>query len=328
VLTLIASLGYSARTAVAGAFGASDLKPTARQAAIVAQAMDVFVSYAETLAPHLAADGESQGLRDLRERVPCESQGLRDLRERVPCDSQGLLPREIKRRIAGSIEASLDLASVGGDRALIARARSALGRSSRERQNALALVEAVLPQRTSARLIGLADVIDGRAAPREAEPAPLEGWLEKCRLYDARALPSVDPMRSVLDKVLVLRNVELLQALSAEELYPVAEIALTETFAPGETIVTQGEAAEELFVVMSGECEVVRDGVVVSTMSGGQAFGELSVLDGEPRAATVRAKTAAELLRIPRLEFEALLDESPELAKGVIVALLGYIRRK
>jgi CRP/FNR family transcriptional regulator/CRP/FNR family cyclic AMP-dependent transcriptional regulator len=135
-------------------------------------------------------------------------------------------------------------------------------------------------------------------------------------------------MRSVLDKVLVLRSVELFQALSAEELYPVAEIALTESFAPSETIVEQGEAAEDLFVVIDGECEVLKDGAVVSTMSGGQAFGELSVLDAEPRAATVRAKTPAELLRIPRSEFEALLDESPELAKGVIRALLGYVRRK
>jgi hypothetical protein len=308
VLPMIGSLGHRARVAVARAFGAAAMRPTAAHASLATSAMEMFVSYGERLTPHLPPPAP-------------------------PSDAnpRGLLTHEISRRIAASIEASLDLASVGGDRALIARARSALGRQGKDRQNALALVEAVLPPTLAARLVGLADVVDGRAdAPGTAdvERRPLDGWLEMCRLHDERKLPSVDPMSSVLDRVLVLRNVELFQSLSAEELYPVAEIALTESYAPGEEIVQQGAAAEDLFVVIDGECDIIKDDAVIASISAGKAFGELSVLDGEPRAATVRAKAPAELLRIPRSEFEALLDESPELAKGVIKALLAYVRRK
>jgi CRP-like cAMP-binding protein len=52
----------------------------------------------------------------------------------------------------------------------------------------------------------------------------------------------------------------------------------------------------------------------------------MALLDGAPRAATVEATTDAEVLRVPRSEFEALLDESPELSRGVIRMLLGYLR--
>ena len=310
VLPMIGALGYRARVAVARAFGAAGIRPTAKQAELVETATVTFVAYAESLLPHFAALGDRASLPRNSER--------------------GLLRREIAGRIAGSIEAALDLTSVGGDRALIARARAALSRSGRDRQNALALVEAVLPSSLGERIIALADAADGRSRnlASSLEKHPLDGWLEKCRLYDARELPSGDSMQSVLDKVLVLRNVELFQTLSAEELYPVAEIAITESYGPGDVIVSQGDAAEDLYAVLDGECEILKDGAVVSTIGEGEAFGELSVLDGEPRGATVRAKTQAELLRIARSEFEALLDESPELAKGVIKALLVYVRRK
>ncbi|HSN97771.1 MAG TPA: cyclic nucleotide-binding domain-containing protein, partial [Candidatus Nanopelagicales bacterium] len=55
-------------------------------------------------------------------------------------------------------------------------------------------------------------------------------------------------------------------------------------------------------------------------------FGEVALLDGAPRAATVKAMSEGKVLRIPRAEFEALLDESPELSRGVIRTLLGHLR--
>ena len=71
---------------------------------------------------------------------------------------------------------------------------------------------------------------------------------------------------------------------------------------------------------------VIRDGRPLGELARGGTFGELSLLDGSPRAATVEAVTDARLLRIPRGEFEALLDESPELARGLIRMLLGHLR--
>jgi hypothetical protein len=300
---MIGALGHRARASVAHAFGAARIAVSDEQARLVETSMETFIAYGEALAPHLGDLADARG--------------------------EGLLGSELARRIDASIEAVLDLASVVRDRSLITRARAALQRAGRDRQNALALLETILPSSLGRRLIALVDATDG-ASERpgaEGERVPLDGWLLRCRLFDRGELPSSDPMRSVLDRVLVLRNVELFRALSAEELYPVAEIARAESFEPGDEIVRQGEPSDDLFVIVEGTCEARKDGEVVSELPPGKAFGELGVLDGSPRAATVVAKTPATLLSIARQEFEALLDESPELAKGVIKALLVYARR-
>ena len=135
-------------------------------------------------------------------------------------------------------------------------------------------------------------------------------------------------MSTVLDRVVLLKQVGLFGALSGEELYPVAEIASLETRSPGEEVVTQGAPSDALYVVVDGTLEVFIDGEKKNTLAAKQTFGELGVLDASPRAATVIACSQCELLRVPREELEALLDESPELAKAIIRTLLGYIRRQ
>ena len=135
-------------------------------------------------------------------------------------------------------------------------------------------------------------------------------------------------MRAVLDRLMILRESSLFTGLSGEELYPVGEIAQITMFSPGNTVVREGDPGDALFVVARGTLRVVRDGKAVGELGRGGTFGEMALLDGAPRAATVEAVTDAELLRVPRGEFEALLDESPELARGVIRTLLGHIRAR
>jgi CRP-like cAMP-binding protein len=118
----------------------------------------------------------------------------------------------------------------------------------------------------------------------------------------------------------------LFTGLSGEDLYPVAEIAERITRAAGEVVFSQGDPGDALFVMVSGSLAVMRDGAKLRELGRGAAFGELALLDGAPRSATIEAVTDAELLRIPRDEFEALLDESPELARGVIRTLIGHLR--
>ena len=76
----------------------------------------------------------------------------------------------------------------------------------------------------------------------------------------------------------------------------------------------------------TGLLRVVKDGRPLRELTRGAVFGEVALLDGAPRAATVEAVTDAEVLRVPRSEFEGLLDESPEIARAVIRMLLGYLR--
>ena len=62
----------------------------------------------------------------------------------------------------------------------------------------------------------------------------------------------------------------------------------------------EGDEGDKMYVIRSGEVEIVRDGQVVETLSPGGIFGEMALIDGSPRAATARAKTACEVAPIPR----------------------------
>ena len=186
----------------------------------------------------------------------------------------------------------------------------------------------MLPQGIAGRTVALLELRgDGgaRASPLGARPA-FDGWLEKCRKFDAGELGSDDPMSTVLEKLVVLREAPLFAGLSGEELYPVGEIAQRVALAPGDAVVRQGDPGDALFVVASGTLRVVKDGHPLRELARGAVFGEVALLDGAPRAATVEALTDAEVLRVPRSEFEGLLDESPEIARAVIRMLLGYLR--
>jgi CRP-like cAMP-binding protein len=99
--------------------------------------------------------------------------------------------------------------------------------------------------------------------------------------------------------------------------------------AAGAVIVTSGDPAEELFVIVDGEVEVVgadTDEVErrLGVLRPGQFFGEVGLLHDTPRNATVRALGPVRLLRLPRAAFERTLTEAPETAR----TLMALARRR
>lgn len=245
----------------------------------------------------------------------------------APGDAAGaLFAREVRLRIDASAVCAVDLASVLGERARIAKARSALARTQRSRADALELLEEVLPRRFARRTLALLE-LDGAhpSAPPDSPRAPLDPWLDACRRYDAGELSS-DAVASLLDKVVVLGESSLFDGMTSEELYPVGEIAEVVDLAAGETAVRQGDPGDALYVVEGGTLEVKQDGRKLKEVGRGAVFGEMALLDGSPRSASVVALTAARLLRIPRAEFDALLDEYPAIARGIIRTLILHLR--
>jgi putative peptide zinc metalloprotease protein len=77
--------------------------------------------------------------------------------------------------------------------------------------------------------------------------------------------------------------------------------------APGDEVVRQGEPGEHFYAVATGQFEVIKDGQAVGTVKAGGFFGELALLHDKPRAATVRALTAARLFRLDREAFDGLV---------------------
>lgn len=91
----------------------------------------------------------------------------------------------------------------------------------------------------------------------------------------------------------------ILKRLTMDEFVDLLEIMDVIRVKKGRSIIEQGDAGEDIFIVLSGSLEVVRDGELVSTMNPGDVFGELGFFFHDHRSATVRAIRNCELARIP-----------------------------
>jgi HEAT repeat protein len=151
------------------------------------------------------------------------------------------------------------------------------------------------------------------------------------RTLDGGASMQTLPTISLMERVLFLRRVPLFADLQPAELKQVASIAQERLFSDGEAICRQGEAGEEMFIVISGEARVV-----VETEGGqsrdlarrrpGEVVGEMAIITQEPRMASVLAAGPVRLLSIDRRSFEGMLRERPETGLAVMRVLSQRLR--
>jgi CRP-like cAMP-binding protein len=123
-----------------------------------------------------------------------------------------------------------------------------------------------------------------------------------------------------------LSQVSLFAACSKKDLKAIAKAADELTIDDERDLVTQGEVGKEAFIIVEGSAAVTRGGRRVATLGPGEHFGELSLLDGGPRTATVTAETPMRLLVIGQREFHWLLDEVPGLATKIMRSMAARIR--
>lgn len=111
------------------------------------------------------------------------------------------------------------------------------------------------------------------------------------------------------------------------ELGRLATVAEEIDVTAGHDLCVQGERGTWAFVLVDVGAEVVVDGAVVATLEPGELCGELSLLDGGARAATLRTTAAGTVLLIERDPFVELLGSSPHLIGAVLVALGARLRQ-
>jgi CRP/FNR family transcriptional regulator, cyclic AMP receptor protein len=115
-----------------------------------------------------------------------------------------------------------------------------------------------------------------------------------------------------------------------EILVELAKLGETRTWEPGTAVVTEGDVADSLYIIHSGELRAVVAGdggrmVELNTLGAGEIFGEL-MLSGERRAATVEVTLRAQLTRVTRAEVERVLASRPDLAFHLIQRLGQRVR--
>ena len=121
-----------------------------------------------------------------------------------------------------------------------------------------------------------------------------------------------------------IQTIEMFGELNKKERRCVARLMTTVKVKAGTDLMVEGEPGREFLIVLEGEATVHRGGKTIATVGTGDFLGELSVIAGVPRTATVTADTDMSLSVLSRREFMGLLDEQPRIGTKV---LIGTVKR-
>lgn len=135
-----------------------------------------------------------------------------------------------------------------------------------------------------------------------------------------------------MDRFDLIRSVPIFSELEDTALNKIVDIGLKRKYTKNSIIFLEDEAGAILFIISSGKVKVVRtddDGkeVILSILGQGDFFGEMALLDGLPRSATVVALDESELFIIHRREFLGLIENSPQVATSLLRELTRRLRK-
>ena len=133
-------------------------------------------------------------------------------------------------------------------------------------------------------------------------------------------------MITTVEKVLFLKSIDLFRALPSEELAQIAEIAEEQPLGAGDPVFGEGEPGDALYLIVEGKVKVHKGDKQLVQLGLRDVFGEMAVLDSEPRSASVTVLEDAVLLKIGRDDFRDILSERPEIAMGVMKVLTRRLR--
>lgn len=134
-----------------------------------------------------------------------------------------------------------------------------------------------------------------------------------------------------MDKVELLRNVELFSDLKEREIKSLAEFCVKRLFEKGQPLVKQGDSGLGLYILVSGKVKIVKktstgEELEIAVLGPGDFFGEMTVLDSSPRSANVIALEDTDCLLLTAWEFKARLEEHPEMALKVLPVVVKRFR--
>ena len=129
----------------------------------------------------------------------------------------------------------------------------------------------------------------------------------------------------------LLARVPLLAGLEATELERIAQVSVPRGFPKGARVFHEGDESDACYIIRSGEVRVTREhsdgrAIALATLGPGEIVGELAMLDGEVRSASVEALTDVELLAVAARDMRGLLERNPEITAKLVVALTRRVR--
>jgi CRP/FNR family cyclic AMP-dependent transcriptional regulator len=126
-------------------------------------------------------------------------------------------------------------------------------------------------------------------------------------------------------KVELIKRVPLFGGLSKRELDGVAGIADELAIAEGKELTHEGAAGHEFLVLVEGAADVRRKGRKVNTLGSGDFLGEIALVTGRPRTATVTTTAASQMLVMTARDFKALLRRTPSIQLKILEAIASRV---
>lgn len=160
-------------------------------------------------------------------------------------------------------------------------------------------------------------------------------WLKACATWtiiqreEGQSMseqPEVQDMVDLVKKVMLLKSASLFESLSGEDAEKIAVISRRQIFKAGETIFEQGADGDALYIIESGLVRVHIGDQEVARIGERECFGEMAILDDQPRSASISAVEDTECLLLYRDDFYALMERHFEIVRGVLGVLTTRLR--
>ena len=127
-------------------------------------------------------------------------------------------------------------------------------------------------------------------------------------------------------RLLFLREVPLFRALAVDDLHQVAGVLEERAVAAGAIVLKKGDPGDEMLIIVSGEVRIITDGTELARLGPKEFFGELSVIDHEPRAADAVALTDLSLLALKAADLDELMAHRPSIQDAIVRELARRLR--
>jgi AAA family ATP:ADP antiporter len=216
---------------------------------------------------------------------------------------------------------------------------NSMGSSVENRANALELFENIVEKDTALRITPLLEDLYGQSGDTKKASTSIE--LSSTDGLTAWGEDTDDPWiiklaswitkgdkkdMDIIERIFFFKNLDLFSQLSGEQIKPIAEMFEEEMLPAGEVVFRKGDPSEYLYVILSGKVSVFVDDREVATLGAGEYFGDMALLDDEPRSATITLLQDTELLTLYREDFYEILDEYPEISRSIIRTLSMRLR--
>lgn len=264
---------------------------------------------------------------------------------------------ELQGLEARSVHRVLKILALSYDPTRIGTISSALlSDNPARRSNALELLEGTVSTGTAIAVMPFMDLVaDGMPVHRVVELVPngralqerpaevltkeTDWWPRALALHvlgrdDEVTIPGqskdeefeVDTMMPLIEKVMLLKGSEFFRNFPGSDLAGIAALAEVVYCEPNEVVFEQGDEGDAFYLVVQGAVIISRGATRLATLGPREGFGEMSILDNEPRSATATAAEDTTLLSLDRDAFDRAIEQNPVVARGVYRVLTERLR--